>query len=145
MLPVVAKMGINVPVFGMVKDNKHRTRAIAFDGGEIEINSHRGAFTLVSNIQEEVHRFAITYHHNKHKKSAFSSSLLGSVLTCQGKTRRCRIGPLFHHPRSINPRNGSPNSAYRSLWISICRNLWISFRMKQFYCKRPADLSRCYK
>ena len=76
-LPVVAKMGINVPVFGMVKDNKHRTRAIAFDGGEIEINSHRGAFTLVSNIQEEVHRFAITYHHNKHKKSAFSSSLLG--------------------------------------------------------------------
>ena len=75
-LPVVAKMGINVPVFGMVKDNKHRTRAIAFDGGEIEINSHRSAFTLVSNIQEEVHRFAITYHHNKHKKSALSSSLL---------------------------------------------------------------------
>ena len=63
-------------VFGMVKDNKHRTRAIAFGGGEIEINSHRSAFTLVSNIQEEVHRFAITYHHNKHKKSAFSSSLL---------------------------------------------------------------------
>ena len=75
-LPVVEKMGINVPVFGMVKDNKHRTRAIAFGGGEIEINSHRSAFTLVSNIQEEVHRFAITYHHNKHKKSAFSSSLL---------------------------------------------------------------------
>ncbi|MDE6660042.1 MAG: excinuclease ABC subunit UvrC [Eubacterium sp.] len=75
-LPVVAKMGINVPVFGMVKDNKHRTRAIAFDGGEIEINSHRSAFTLVSRIQEEVHRFAITYHHTKHKKSALSSSLL---------------------------------------------------------------------
>lgn len=75
-LPVVEKMGINVPVFGMVKDNKHRTRAIAFNGGEIEINSHRSAFTLVSDIQEEVHRFAITYHHKKHKKSTFSSSLL---------------------------------------------------------------------
>lgn len=75
-LPVVEKMGINVPVFGMVKDNKHRTRAIAFGGGEIEINSHRGAFTLVSNIQEEVHRFAISYHHKKHKKSTFSSGLL---------------------------------------------------------------------
>lgn len=75
-LPVVAKMGINVPVFGMVKDSKHRTRAIAFGGGEIEINSHRGAFTLVSNIQEEVHRFAISYHHKKHKKSTFSSGLL---------------------------------------------------------------------
>ncbi|MCD7873252.1 MAG: excinuclease ABC subunit UvrC [Clostridiales bacterium] len=75
-LPVVNKMGINVPVYGMVKDNKHRTRAIAFGGGEIEINSHRAAFTLVSNIQEEVHRFAISYHHTKHKKSAFSSGLL---------------------------------------------------------------------
>ncbi|MDE7124414.1 MAG: excinuclease ABC subunit UvrC, partial [Eubacterium sp.] len=75
-LPVVERMGINVPVFGMVKDNKHRTRAIAFGGGEIEINSHRSAFTLVSDIQEEVHRFAITYHHKKHKKSTFSSSLL---------------------------------------------------------------------
>lgn len=75
-LPVIREMNISVPVFGMVKDNKHRTRAIAFDGGEIEINSHRAAFTLVSNIQEEVHRFAITYHHKKHQKSSFSSSLL---------------------------------------------------------------------
>ena len=75
-LPVIREMNISVPVFGMVKDNTHRTRAIAFDGGEIEINSHRAAFTLVSNIQEEVHRFAITYHHKKHQKSSFSSSLL---------------------------------------------------------------------
>ena len=74
-LPVVKQMNIDVPVFGMVKDNKHRTRAIAYDGGEIEINSHRSAFTLVSSIQEEVHRFAITYHHKKHQKSSFSSSL----------------------------------------------------------------------
>lgn len=59
----------------MVKDTKHRTRAIAYDGGEIEINSHRASFTLVSTIQEEVHRFAITYHHKKHKKSSFSTSL----------------------------------------------------------------------
>lgn len=74
-MPVIKQMKIDVPVFGMVKDNKHRTRAIAFDGGEIEINSHRSAFTLVSSIQEEVHRFAITYHHKKHQKSSFSSSL----------------------------------------------------------------------
>lgn len=75
-LPVIEIMGLNVPVFGMVKDSKHRTRAIAFGGGEIEINSHRSAFTLVSNIQEEVHRFAIAYHHKKHTKSTFSSGLM---------------------------------------------------------------------
>lgn len=74
-LPVIRQMKINVPVFGMVKDTKHRTRAIAYDGGEIEINSHRASFTLVSTIQEEVHRFAIAYHHKKHQKSSFSTSL----------------------------------------------------------------------
>ncbi|MCM1286206.1 MAG: excinuclease ABC subunit UvrC [Acetobacter sp.] len=74
-LPVINSMGLNVAVFGMVKDSKHRTRAIALNGGEIEINSHRSVFTLVSSIQEEVHRFAITYHHKKHKKSTLSTSL----------------------------------------------------------------------
>lgn len=75
-LPVIQKMNIDVPVFGMVKDSKHRTRAIAYNGGEIEINSHRSAFTLVSSIQEEVHRFAVAYHHKKHQKSSFSSGLM---------------------------------------------------------------------
>ncbi|MGN1478153.1 MAG: helix-hairpin-helix domain-containing protein, partial [Acutalibacteraceae bacterium] len=53
----------------------HRTRATASDGGEIAINSKRQAFTLVSSIQEEVHRFAIAYHRQKHKKSALNSAL----------------------------------------------------------------------
>lgn len=75
-LPVIRQMKLDVPVFGMVKDSKHRTRAIAYDGGEIAINSHRSAFTLVSTIQEEVHRFAITYHRKKHEKSSFSSGLM---------------------------------------------------------------------
>lgn len=74
-LPAIREMGIKAPVFGMVKDSRHRTRAIALRGGEIEINSHRRAFTLVSSIQEEVHRFAITYHRKKHKKSTLSTSL----------------------------------------------------------------------
>ncbi len=75
-LPVIKSMGLNVPIFGMVKDNKHRTRAVALSGGEIEINSHRRVFTLVSDIQEEVHRFAITYHHKKHTKSTLKTSLI---------------------------------------------------------------------
>lgn len=74
-LPVIKAMELTVPVFGMVKDSKHKTRAIALSGGEIEINSHRQAFTLVSTIQEEVHRFAVSYHRNKHKKSTLSTSL----------------------------------------------------------------------
>ncbi len=74
-VPMLAGMGISVPVFGMVKDDKHRTRAIAESGGEIAIASHRSAFTLVSSIQEEVHRFSIQYSRSKHQKSALALSL----------------------------------------------------------------------
>lgn len=73
--PVIEAFGYNVPVFGMVKDSKHRTRAIADGGEEIAINSSRKAFTLVSSIQEEVHRFAITYHKKKHSKSNIGLTL----------------------------------------------------------------------
>ena len=59
----------------MVKDDKHRTRAIAKDGGEISIQSTRSAFTLVSIIQDEVHRFAIGYHRQMRKKNTISSTL----------------------------------------------------------------------
>ncbi len=73
--PIVEAFGLDIPVFGMVKDSKHRTRAIASDGGEISITSGRGVFTLVSTIQEEVHRFAISYHKQKHTKNTVHTSL----------------------------------------------------------------------
>ncbi|MEG2053329.1 MAG: helix-hairpin-helix domain-containing protein, partial [Oscillospiraceae bacterium] len=65
-----------VPLFGMVKDNKHRTRAIiAGDGSEIAINMNRGVFSFITSIQDEVHRFAITYQRTNQKSKAFSSTL----------------------------------------------------------------------
>ena len=73
--PILCELGIDVPLFGMVKDDHHRTRAIAADGGEIALTSRRAAFTLVSQIQEEVHRYAIAYHRQKHRKAGFSSTL----------------------------------------------------------------------
>lgn len=72
---VMLEKGYAIPVFGMVKDNKHRTRAITDSGNEIAIANKRNVFTLVSNIQEEVHRFAIGYHRQKRKSTAFKSSL----------------------------------------------------------------------
>ncbi len=85
--PVLEKMGIDVPLFGMVKDSSHRTRAIATGGREIAINSNRRAFTLVSNIQEEVHRFAISYHKKKHKKSTIATTLTKIDTIGEGKAR----------------------------------------------------------
>lgn len=72
---ILDKMNINVALFGMVKDSKHKTRAITGDGGEIAINSTRSVFTLVSEIQEEVHRFSVGFHHKKHTKRGLELSL----------------------------------------------------------------------
>ena len=73
--PVLEKAGVDVPLFGMVKDDKHKTRAITDGEGEIELKSIRNTYTFVSQIQEEVHRFAIGYHHQRRSSSAFKSSL----------------------------------------------------------------------
>ena len=65
-----------VPLFGMVKDDHHRTRAIVTgEGREIAINLNRGVFTFVTAIQDEVHRFAITYQRQQQKKKSYASTL----------------------------------------------------------------------
>jgi len=71
--PVLEKFGIDVPLFGMVKDDKHRTRAITGESGEIAINMNRRVFSFITNIQDEVHRFAIGYHRNRRSASLKSS------------------------------------------------------------------------
>lgn len=56
-------LGLTFPVFGMVKDDRHRTRGLVTSKGEqIRIDSNQAVFSLVGNIQEETHRFAINYH-----------------------------------------------------------------------------------
>lgn len=74
-LPIIQASGLDIPVFGMVKDNKHRTRAIAKDGGEIAISANRAAFSFVTTIQDEVHRYAIRYQKQVHTKSSLEITL----------------------------------------------------------------------
>lgn len=75
-MKVLARLGLEIPVFGMVKDNRHRTRAlVAPDGREIGIQSNQAIFSMIGSIQEETHRFAITYHRESHAKHTVVSSL----------------------------------------------------------------------
>ncbi len=74
-IPVLKEYNINVPLFGMVKNSKHRTSAISTENGRIDFNARKKAFTLVTNIQDEVHRYAVAYHRKKHTKSALSATL----------------------------------------------------------------------
>ena len=72
--PVIAELCPETALFGMVKDSKHRTRAIAAGDREIQVSGE--AFQLITRIQDEVHRYAVAYLHRKHKKQSFASDLL---------------------------------------------------------------------
>ncbi len=75
-LRVAEELGCAVPIFGMVKDDRHRTRALVTpEGREIGIAGQQAVFSLIGQIQEETHRFAITFHHESHGKSALRSAL----------------------------------------------------------------------
>lgn len=75
-LDALNKLGVSVPVFGMVKDDSHRTRALVMpDGQEISIAVQQSVFSLIGNIQEEAHRFAITYHRSLRSKRLRYSEL----------------------------------------------------------------------
>ncbi len=73
--PLLSEFGLDIPLFGMVKDDKHRTRAITGEQEEIAISAKQKVFNFVTAIQDEVHRFAIGYHHARRGKATLKSSL----------------------------------------------------------------------
>ncbi len=74
-LEVLKKLGIAIPVAGMVKDDRHRTRGLYFNNVEIPIDIHGECFALITRIQDETHRFAIEYHRSLRQKSQTRSVL----------------------------------------------------------------------
>ena len=94
----LAAMGLSFPIFGMVKDNRHRTRAlITPEGAEISLTAAPAVFALVGRIQEETHRFAITYHRLLRSSHVRASSL--EQIEGVGPKRRAA---LLKHFKSVS-------------------------------------------
>ncbi len=74
-LEVLKDFGIEIPVCGLVKDHKHRTRGIIFNNEEIIIRRGSGLMNLITRVQDEVHRYAITYHRSLRDKRTLHSIL----------------------------------------------------------------------
>lgn len=73
---VLRDLELDFPVFGMVKDNRHRTRAlVTAEGKEINIDTQQSVFAFIGSIQEETHRFAIDYHRKLRSKRLKYSEL----------------------------------------------------------------------
>ncbi|MBR5134859.1 MAG: excinuclease ABC subunit UvrC, partial [Clostridia bacterium] len=92
---VLRQLGIEVPLFGLVKDGHHRTRAVTSGGEELSVQAHRAAFSLVSSMQEEVHRFAIGYHRKTRGKK------ISTTLTSIPGIGETRAKALLRHFGSV--------------------------------------------
>ena len=97
---VCAQMHVRVPIFGMVKDDRHRTRAlVTAQGREIDLHAAPNVFALIGQIQEETHRFAITFHHESHSRSSTRSALDG--IPGVGKVRAQALLKTFKSVKAI--------------------------------------------
>jgi excinuclease ABC subunit C len=118
---VAQSFGCAVPIFGMVKDDRHRTRALVTpEGREIGIVNNQAVFSLIGQIQEETHRFAITFHHESHTKSTMKSAL--DDIPGVGPKRREDLRKAFGTIKAIREADVEtlstvvPRSAAQAVW-----------------------------
>lgn len=120
--PLLRELGLDIPLFGMVKDDKHRTRAIAEGGREIQINELRAVFDLVTRIQDEVHRYSVSFMHSKHNKKTYSSELL----TVRGVGEKKAAKIMIKYKTKVNLLKATPEELAVTAGISLdtARELW---------------------
>ena len=101
---VLEELNLRIPVFGMVKDDRHRTRALVHpDGREIGIQAIPAVFALVGQIQEETHRFAIEFHRQQQNQR-----VKGSVLDKIPGVGDKRRADLLKHFKSVKNIKAAP-------------------------------------
>ncbi len=90
----LSQLGVSIPLFGMVKNDKHSTRAIIdVHGNEIGISAHPAVFRFVSAVQEEVHRYSVEYHRKLRERSMTESEL--TKIPGVGKARAVKLLEKF--------------------------------------------------
>jgi len=120
-LRVLEELELRVPVFGMVKDDRHRTRAlVAPTGEEIGIQQNQALFSLIGRIQEETHRFAITFHRESHAKQTVASAL--EQIPGVGQARRKALMKQFKTMKAI--RGATESQLAGVVGKAAARNVW---------------------
>ena len=118
---VCAALNVPLPIFGMVKDDRHHTRAlITAEGREIDLRANPAVFALIGQLQDETHRFAITFHHESHTKTATRSAL--DDIPGVGATRRAALLKAFKSVKAIREADEAalaavvPKNAAKAVW-----------------------------
>ena len=120
--PIMRELGLRIPLFGMVKDNKHRTRAIATGGREIQINGLRSAFDLVTRIQDEVHRYSVSYMHSKHNKKTYTSEL--TAVRGIGEKKAAKLMIAYKTKEKLKQASPEELASAAGVNIDTAHELW---------------------
>ncbi|HBC97965.1 MAG TPA: excinuclease ABC subunit C [Clostridium sp.] len=126
-LQVLKGLNVDIPVCGMVKDNHHRTRGLIYDNRDLTINCSSNVIKLIARIQDEVHRFAISYHRSLRNKRAFHSVL--EDIPNVGKTRRRALLMKFGSIDNIKKANLEELTATPSIDRRTAKNIISYFKM----------------
>ncbi|MBQ6734911.1 MAG: excinuclease ABC subunit UvrC [Lachnospiraceae bacterium] len=122
---VLETMGLRIPVAGMVKDDRHRTRGLYFEDREVPVDIRSEAFKLITRIQDEAHRFAITYHKSLRSKAQVRSVL--EDIKGVGPERRKALMRHFSSTEEIGKASVEELSAVEGISESQAKTIFAFF------------------
>ncbi len=126
---VLSELGINIPVCGMVKDDNHRTRGLYFQNVELPIDRNSEGFKLITRIQDEAHRFAITYHRSLRTKAQVHSVL--DEIPGVGPTRRKALMKHFASIEELKHADANELAKVPGIPMHIAEEIYLFFRKKE--------------
>ena len=122
---VLADVGADIPVFGMVKDDKHRTRALCTDEYEIPISDNRSVYNFIYKIQEEVHRFTVSRMMGSKLKTLKSSVLC--EIDGIGNTKAKKLLEAFGSVNEIARADVDALSSVGGISARDAKNIYLKF------------------
>ena len=117
----------DTPVFGMVKNNKHRTRALVGQNGEVDISAVPPVFKLITHIQDEVHDAAITYFRKVHDKIDSELDKISGI----GEKRRLALLTKYGNIDKIKKAEIAELCEIESMDLKSAENVYNYFRNKK--------------
>ncbi|MDE7267683.1 MAG: excinuclease ABC subunit UvrC [Lachnospiraceae bacterium] len=126
---VLAELQIDIPVCGMVKDDNHRTRGLYFNNLELPIDRNSEGFKLITRIQDEAHRFAITYHRSLRSKAQVHSVL--DEIPGVGPSRRKALMKYFKSIEELRAADASQILEVPGITANVAQDIYLFFRKKE--------------
>lgn len=126
---VLREFDLDIPVAGMVKDDRHRTRGLYYREREVDLSGHEEVFHLITRIQDEAHRFAITYHKKLRAEEQIQSVL--EQIPGIGPARRKALIAAFGSVEALRGKEEAEIAAVVGMTASSARSVYEFFHQNQ--------------